>query len=61
MTTTRASATPALPQTKPKLTTSIRTRKGGWCFDLPEDGRILIQPNRYPRCGFMYELGEKDQ
>ena len=34
---------------------------GDWCFDLPEDGRILIQANRYPYHGFMYELGEQDQ
>lgn len=34
---------------------------GDWCFDLPDDGRILIQTNRYPRYGFMYALGEKDE
>ena len=34
---------------------------GDWCFDLPEDGRILIQTNRYPYHGFKYELGEKDE
>lgn len=34
---------------------------GDWCFDLPEDGRILIQTNRFPYHGFKYELGEQDQ
>lgn len=34
---------------------------GDWCFDLPDDGRVLIQTNRYPYFGFMYALGEKDE